>query len=65
MQLIDVPRKRLRPSEAGAGAWPRTKDSLRLFMVPGIAHCGGEGPNQFDTVAALDQVCDGHRSRSV
>lgn len=28
----------------------------RLFMVPGMAHCGGgPGPNEFDTHAALEQ----------
>jgi Tannase and feruloyl esterase len=30
-------------------------DWVRLFMVPGMQHCGGgEGPNTFDTVAALE-----------
>lgn len=30
--------------------------SHRLFMVPGMAHCGGgEGPNTFDALAALEQ----------
>jgi feruloyl esterase len=30
--------------------------SYRLFMVPGMAHCGGgEGPNSFDMVGALEQ----------
>jgi len=30
--------------------------SYRLFMAPGMAHCGGgEGPNTFDMVAALEQ----------
>ncbi len=30
--------------------------SYRLFMAPGMAHCGGgEGPNSFDMVAALEQ----------
>jgi tannase/feruloyl esterase len=30
--------------------------NYRLFMVPGMAHCGGgEGPNTFDMVAALEQ----------
>ena len=30
--------------------------SYRLFMMPGMAHCrGGEGPNTFDAVAALEQ----------
>ena len=32
------------------------QDSLRLFMVPGMFHCGGgDGPNTFDTLAALEQ----------
>jgi feruloyl esterase len=32
------------------------RDSYRLFMAPGMAHCGGgEGPNTFDMVAALEQ----------
>jgi len=31
-------------------------DSYRLFMVPGMAHCGdGEGPNRFDMVSTLEQ----------
>jgi feruloyl esterase len=31
-------------------------DSMRLFMIPGMAHCGGgEGPNTFDMVSALEQ----------
>ena len=31
-------------------------DSYRLFMVPGMAHCGGgEGPNNFDMLSALEQ----------
>jgi feruloyl esterase len=30
-------------------------DALRLFMVPGMGHCGGgQGVNTFDMVAALD-----------
>jgi feruloyl esterase len=34
----------------------QTSDSVRLFMAPGMGHCGGgEGPNVFDTVAALEQ----------
>jgi feruloyl esterase len=36
--------------EAGASR------SIRLFMVPGMGHCGGgEGPNTFDMVPALEQ----------
>ena len=32
------------------------RNSYRLFMVPGMGHCGGgEGPNTFDMVGALEQ----------
>jgi feruloyl esterase len=32
------------------------KDSIRLFMVPGMGHChGGDGTDTFDPVATLDQ----------
>ncbi len=32
------------------------QDSIRLFMVPGMLHCsGGDGPNQFNAVNALDR----------
>ena len=31
-------------------------DGYRLFMAPGMAHCGGgEGPNTFDMVTALEE----------
>jgi feruloyl esterase len=31
-------------------------DSIRLFMAPGMNHCrGGEGPNTFDAVGALER----------
>ena len=34
----------------------KSADEIRLFMVPGMAHCaGGEGPNTFDMVSALEQ----------
>ena len=30
--------------------------SMRLFMVPGMGHCGGgEGPNTFDMMGPLEQ----------
>ncbi len=33
---------------------PRTPDFFRLFMVPGMAHCGGGvGPDRMDTVSAI------------
>ncbi len=32
------------------------EDSVRLYMVPGMGHCGGgEGPNEFDVLTALEQ----------
>jgi feruloyl esterase len=38
------------PQPAGAQSW------IRLFMVPGMGHCaGGEGPNEFDAIAALER----------
>ena len=31
-------------------------DSMRLFMVPGMMHCGGgQGPGSFDSIGALEQ----------
>jgi feruloyl esterase len=34
----------------------KASSSLRLFMVPGMGHCGGgEGPNTFDMMAPLEQ----------
>jgi feruloyl esterase len=39
---------------------PAAANSVRLFMVPMMGHCGGgDGPNNFDMVAALDQWVDG------
>jgi feruloyl esterase len=38
------------------GGASKVQNSYRLFMAPGMAHCGGgEGPNTFDTVGALEQ----------
>jgi feruloyl esterase len=38
------------------GGASRVHDSYRLFMAPGMGHCGGgEGPNTFDMVTALEQ----------
>ena len=35
---------------------PAAKDAVALFMVPGMGHCGGgEGPNTFDMLSALEQ----------
>jgi feruloyl esterase len=39
-----------RMGSLGSGEW------LRLFLAPGMGHCGGgEGPNAFDAVTALEQ----------
>jgi feruloyl esterase len=38
------------------GGTAKIADSIRLFMVPGMGHCeGGEGPNRFDTVSAIER----------
>ena len=34
----------------------KTDQSVRLYMLPGMAHCsGGEGPNTFDKIGTLDR----------
>jgi feruloyl esterase len=44
-----------RVADANGGV-ARVQASHRLFMAPGMAHCGGgEGPNTFDMVATLEQ----------
>ena len=38
------------------GGYGRTQDSVRMFIVPGMGHCGGgstQTPNSFDTLQAL------------
>jgi streptogramin lyase len=41
---------------AAVGDRERVEKSYRLFMAPGMGHCGGgEGPNDFDMLAALEQ----------
>jgi len=38
------------------GGASKTSNNVRLFMEPGMGHCGGgEGPNVFDKVGSLDQ----------
>jgi feruloyl esterase len=45
--------KRVVDASGGAGA---IQGSYRLFMGPGMSHCGGgDGPNTFDMVSALEQ----------
>jgi feruloyl esterase len=39
---------------------PDANEAMRLFMVPMMGHCGGgDGPNEFDMVSALDAWVDG------
>jgi feruloyl esterase len=38
------------------GGASEVNESYRLFMVPGMAHCGGgDGPDQFEVISALEQ----------
>ena len=38
------------------GGTGKVNDSYRLFMVPGMAHCGGgEGTSSFDMLGAVEQ----------
>jgi feruloyl esterase len=38
------------------GGEAKASNDVRLFMVPGMAHCGGgEGPNDFDKMTAIQQ----------
>ena len=42
------------------GGRNKVHDSYRLFMAPGMGHCsGGEGPNTFDMMTALEQWVEG------
>ena len=44
-----------RTVEATKGPGKPAAEWVRLFMVPGMGHCsGGEGPNTFDMVSALE-----------
>ena len=44
-----------RATQALGGA-EKAADSIRLFMVPGMAHCGGgDGTSVFDSLAVLEQ----------
>ena len=38
------------------GGLEKTREFYRFFLAPGMGHCaGGPGPNQFDTLTALEQ----------
>jgi feruloyl esterase len=51
-----------RAVDASGGA-ARVSKSYRLFLAPGMGHCGGgEGPNTFDMVAALEQWVEAGRA---
>ncbi len=49
------------------GGASKTSGNVRLFMAPGMGHCGGgEGPNTFDKVGTLDSwVEDGKAPESI
>ena len=53
------PEESIRYYEAAAnamGGMDKVGSFFRLFMVPGMGHCGGgPGPNTFDALAALDK----------
>ena len=41
--------------EAVLRAVPTARESVRLFLAPGVLHCGGgPGPDQFDALGALE-----------
>ena len=50
-----------------AEALERTREFFRLFMAPGMQHCGsGPGPNTFDMLTALeDWVEQGRAPRRI
>jgi feruloyl esterase len=38
------------------GGEDKTRDSVRLFMMPGVTHCaGGDGPSNFDQLGVMEQ----------
>ena len=45
------------------GGASKVHASYRLFMAPGMGHCsGGDGPNTFDMVSALEQWVEGGKA---
>jgi feruloyl esterase len=45
------------------GGRTQVHSAYRLFMIPGMGHCGGgEGPNTFDMLAALEQWVENGRA---
>ena len=48
---------------AGTLGESKMKDSIRLFMIPGMNHCqGGPGTDKFDGIAALAQWVEGGKA---
>jgi feruloyl esterase len=38
------------------GGVAKVTDTYRLFLMPGMDHCGGgEGPNTFDSISVIEQ----------
>ena len=49
------PRNSVDYYERAVAATPNARGAIRLFMVPGMGHCGGgDGTSTFDMVAAVD-----------
>ena len=47
---------------AAMGGAGKTSEWIRLFMAPGMGHCrGGDGPNTFDVVGALEEWVERQR----
>jgi feruloyl esterase len=47
------------------GGVEKIANDMRLYMVPGMGHCGGgEGPNTFDMLTALEQWIEAGRAPS-
>ena len=47
---------------SAVGGSAKAAESVRLFMVPGMDHCGGgHGANSFDMLAALEQWVEGRK----
>jgi feruloyl esterase len=45
---------------------PQSGEWMRLFLAPGMGHCGGgEGPNAFDAVSALEQWVENGKAPEV
>jgi feruloyl esterase len=48
---------------AAMGGADKTLPWIRLFMAPGMGHCrGGDGPNTFDAIGALDEWVEKKRA---